>query len=87
MKTSACLLLATLLFAACNNSEREQKLKALALKDSTMMIETQKKDSSISSYIRSLNDIQDNLDSIKHRERILSIKTENSSVSNNALRI
>ena len=85
MKTSACLLVAMLLFAACNNSEQEQRLKALALKDSTMMMEAQKKDSSISAYIHSLNDIQDNLDSIKHREKILSIKTENSSVSNNTL--
>jgi hypothetical protein len=85
MKTKACIVVAALVLAGCNNSQREQALKDLSEKDSAMAAEAHRKDSSILSYIRSLNDIQDNIDSIKHREKILSLKTENSSVSNNAV--
>src|ERR1700739_450241 len=85
MKTKACLVVAALVLAGCNNSQREQALKDLSEKDSAMAVEAHRKDSSILSYIRSLNEIQDNIDSIKHREKILSLKTENSSVSNNAV--
>ncbi len=84
MKTT-CIIIAALVLAACNNSQQEQKLKALNEKDSALLAEAQKKDSSIVSYVMLLNEIQDNIDSIKNREKILSLKTENNSVDNSAL--
>jgi hypothetical protein len=73
MKTTACFLFAFLVFAGCNNSEREQQLKSLAIKDSLLLEQTQQKDSTILSYIHSLNNIQDNLETIKAKEKILSM--------------
>lgn len=81
MKTSACIIVASLVLAACNNSEQEQRMKTMAARDSIMTLDAQKKDSSLSSYIASLNEIQDNLDSIKHREKLLTTKTEGGSVT------
>jgi hypothetical protein len=72
MKSIACISVACLVFAACNNSQREQQLKSLATKDSVLMEQTQQKDSTILSYIHSLNDIQGNLQEIKAQEKILS---------------
>lgn len=71
MKRIFCIA-AVLALASCNSSQQEQQLKALAAKDSILAAQSQKKDSAISSYITAFNEIQDNLDSIKARERILS---------------
>jgi hypothetical protein len=85
MKTSACIVVASMVLAACNSSQQEQRLKALNEKDSVMLVEARAKDSSILSYIRSLNDIQDNLDAIKHREKLISVQTENNSANGKAV--
>src|SRR6185312_9368857 len=47
--------------------------------------QSQKKDSAISSYITAFNDIQDNLDSIKAKEKIVSAKTPGEPLSTNAV--
>ncbi len=71
MKSIVYISVACLVFAACNNSQREEQLKTLALKDSLLLEQTKQKDSSIVSYIHSLNDIQGNLEEIKAKEKIL----------------
>jgi hypothetical protein len=76
MKSIACILVASLVFAGCNNSQREAQLKALAAKDSTLFEQTQQKDSTIMAYIHSLNDIQDNLNAIKTKEKVISMGKE-----------
>lgn len=64
-----------LVIASCNNSEQESKLKSEINRDSILIAESSKKDSVVNSYINAINEIQDNLDSIKSKERIISIKT------------
>jgi len=76
MKKFGFAFIASVMLAACNNSKQEQQYKALAARDSVLMTQAQQKDSTINSYIHSLNEIQDNLDSIKVKEKILSIKSE-----------
>jgi hypothetical protein len=71
MKSIVYISVACLVFAACNNSQREEQLKTLALKDSLLLEQSKQKDSSIVSYIHSLNDIQGNLEEIKAKEKIL----------------
>jgi hypothetical protein len=73
MKIQHLILFAIIALTACHNSEREQRLKDLSVQDSTLLQQARLKDSSISSYIHTMNIIQDNLDSIKRRERMLSI--------------
>jgi hypothetical protein len=64
-----------LVIASCNNSEQESKLKSEINRDSILIAESSKKDSVVNSYINAINEIQDNLDSIKSKEKIVSIKT------------
>jgi hypothetical protein len=82
MKTKAVIFCGILFLTACNNAEREQKLKDLSFQDSTLLEQARKKDSSISSYIRTMNVIQDNLDSLKQREKILTVRSSENSGSN-----
>ncbi len=74
MKTLAYISIATLIVSGCNNKQ-EQQIKTLSTQDSTLMREGGKKDSTILAYVKSMNDIQDNLDSIKSAEKILSMNT------------
>lgn len=73
MRTIACIIILSIMLAGCSNTQQEQQLKALATKDSLLLLQTQQKDSAINSYVHSLNAIQDNLDSIKKKERILTL--------------
>ncbi len=74
-------LVATLaIITACNNSTQVAKEKSLALNDSTLLAESQKKDSVISMYIDAMNQIQDNLDSIKSKEKILTVNQSGESL-------
>lgn len=75
MKTTGFILCTALLLTACNYSEREQKLKDLSIQDSVLLDQARKKDSSVTSYIHSMNLIQNNLDSIKQKEKLLSART------------
>lgn len=74
MKFKISLAAVVICIAACNNNDQQARLKALAEKDSTIAAESQHKDSVISGYITSMNDVQDNLDSIEAHEHILSLK-------------
>jgi len=72
MKTySLVVCLGLLLFFSCNNGDK-QKIKDLSDQDSTLNVSNKAKDSSIMAYVRSFNEIQDNLDSIKKKAKILS---------------
>jgi len=63
-------------FIACtNNNEQAQKLKDTVTKDSILLVQANQKDSEISSYLHELKDIGDNLDMIKSREKIMTLKT------------
>ncbi|HXP48584.1 MAG TPA: hypothetical protein VN922_01455 [Bacteroidia bacterium] len=72
MKTLAYLAMAVLIIEGCNTKQAQQ-IKSLSTEDSTLMRESGKKDSTILAYVKSMNDIQDNLDSIKASEKILSV--------------
>ncbi len=74
MKFKISLAAVVICIAACNNNDQQARLKALAEKDSTIAAESQHKDSVISGYITSMNEVQDNLDSIEAHEHILSLK-------------
>lgn len=76
MKNKIWFCIALLGFAACNNSEREQKLKDLSVQDSVLLKQTLQKDSTITAYIHTMNDIQNNLDSIKTKEKLLALHGE-----------
>src|ERR1700740_241951 len=76
MKTKGFIIGSLVFLIACNNSQREQRLKDLSVQDSTLLEQARQKDSAISSYIHSMNAIQDNLDSIKQKEKLLSIRSK-----------
>src|ERR1700756_2746997 len=75
MKTLALIPLAVFTIYGCNNKQ-EQQIKTLSAQDSALMRESGHKDSTILAYVKSMNDIQDNLDSIKAAEKILTINAE-----------
>ena len=82
MKNAFFISIALLFFISCNNSENEQKIRSLSAKDSSLLKQVMQRDSTISNDIKLLNDIQDNLDSIKRRERILYLNDENKGGNN-----
>ncbi len=71
MKYLLYLFIASLAFASCHDSEVGLHKKELATKDSLMNQSTQR-DSTLLSYIHSMNEIEGNLKLIKTRERIIS---------------
>lgn len=73
MKTTGFIFLSMFALAACTNNEQVQKLKDLADKDSILLIQTHQKDSAISSFLGEMNTIQDTLDNIKTKEKIISV--------------
>jgi len=76
MKNVGYILFAFMVFAGCNNSQQEQKIKELSARDSVLLQKTMEKDSSIMAYIHTLNDIEDNLSAIKAKEKIISLDKE-----------
>jgi CII-binding regulator of phage lambda lysogenization HflD len=73
MKLSSIVVLTgVLLFLGCNG-DLKQKNKDLSYEDSTLNVKTHAQDSAIMAYVKSFNDIQDNLDSIKVKAKILTI--------------
>jgi len=74
MKTLFYISIAALAVTGCNNKQ-EQQIKSLSTQDSALMRQSGQKDSTILAYVKSMNDIQDNLDSIKNAEKILSVNT------------
>jgi len=80
MKLRLGIVLFALVMAACNNHEKEQldKIKALHAQDSTLAAEAKSKDSLITNYVNTMGEIQDNLDSLKTKEHILSMNSPES---------
>jgi len=75
MKTTGYIIITMLVFAGCSNSDQVQKMTDLANKDSVMLVQANQKDSSITMYLGELSQIQDNLDRIKAREKMISINS------------
>ncbi len=76
MKASNLVFVALIAMASCNSTSTEQvqKIKDLAKEDSSRAAQANQKDSMITSYLNDLNDIQENLDRIKQREKIITMK-------------
>lgn len=63
-----------LIITACSdNSKQVQQLQALHTQDSLLTRQGQQKDSAIVSYVKTLDEIQNNIDSIKAKEKIITI--------------
>jgi len=60
-----------ILFFACNNDELNNKINDLEKDKSDLQQGSMAKDEQIDDYIKSLNEIQDNLDSIKSKEHLV----------------
>jgi hypothetical protein len=76
MKTVGFIFAAMIALVSCNNTNTGdvQKIKDLAKEDSIKSVQANQKDSLITSYLNDLNEIQENLDRIKHREKIITMK-------------
>ena len=72
MKKYLIVLLIIPFMISCN----KQKIKQLELKSDSLAQQASLKDESINEFIKSFNDIQDNLDSIKRKEMIITEQTE-----------
>jgi hypothetical protein len=72
MKKILIVLLIIPFFISCN----KQKIKQLEMKGDSLTQQANLKDESINEFIKAFNDIQDNLDSIKRKEMIITEQTE-----------
>jgi len=73
MKTRFIFFIALLALTACNSNKGEvEKLKAQVNQDSVIIAQGKEKDSTIASYTDAMNQIQQKLDSIKIREKMVS---------------
>jgi hypothetical protein len=75
MKTTGYIIIAMLVFAGCSNSDQVQKLTDANKQDSTLLAQANQKDSNVSSYLGELSQIQDNLDRIKAREKMITVNS------------
>ncbi|MCK9616392.1 MAG: hypothetical protein M0R21_00990 [Lentimicrobiaceae bacterium] len=71
MKKFLFILLVIPIAFGCN----QKKIKDLELKNDSLTSQAQLKDTTIMSYLKSFNDIQSNLDSIKGREMVINEST------------
>lgn len=62
------------LFLACGHAAKE-KAKELQARNDSLMNQTVQKDEAINDFIRSINDIQGTLDTIKMKENIINLST------------
>jgi chromosome segregation ATPase len=69
------LLLLIPVFFACGR-EAEKKALELQSKTDSLMSQTMQKDEAINEFIRSINDIQGTLDTIKQKENIINLTTD-----------
>jgi hypothetical protein len=67
------MLLVATSFYACHNSKDQEQIKSLSSQDSALGRKNDMQDSTIMTYIKSFNDIEDNLDTIKTKAKILTI--------------
>ena len=72
MKKYLILLLIPFLFS-CGGGKKE--IARLQASKDSLMAASQQKDASINDFIKSMNDIQGNLDSIKMKEEIITVNT------------
>jgi chromosome segregation ATPase len=72
MKKIILILLVIPLFIGCN----KQKIKQLEARNDSLSQQTNLKDESINEFLAAFNDIQENLDSIKSKEMIITEKTD-----------
>ncbi len=89
MKTQVLIFVAMFALTACNNSKSNEqllKIKDLAKADSIKAVQANQKDSLITTYLNDLNEIQENLDRIKDREKIITMKpSENNSADKQSM--
>lgn len=65
-------------FFACKNKQEEMEqaqLKSVSADDSLLNLKTRAQDSTITTYVKSMNDIEDNLDSIKAKAKIMTVNS------------
>ncbi|HTA81486.1 MAG TPA: hypothetical protein VK783_01000 [Bacteroidia bacterium] len=74
MKILAYVSIAVLIMEGCN-TKQDQQIKSLSIQDSALMRSSEMKDSTITAYVKTINEVQDNLDSIKVAEKILSVNS------------
>jgi len=72
MKAILFVSIAAIIIAGCN-TKQDQQVKSLSTQDSVLKMQNTAKDSTIIAYVKAMNDIQDNLDSIKTAEHILTV--------------
>ncbi len=77
MKKYLVIPVVLFLFFGCKNKEAEMQqqaqMKSMKAQDSLLALKSQGQDSTITAYIKSFNEIQDNLDSIKMKAKIMSL--------------
>ena len=69
------LLLLIPVFLGCGRAA-EKKAQELQSKTDSLMSQTMQKDEAINEFIRSINDIQGTLDTIKQKENIINLSTD-----------
>ncbi|MCX6252194.1 MAG: hypothetical protein NTX61_15775 [Bacteroidetes bacterium] len=74
MKKFAIFLLIPI-FLACGHAAKE-KAKELQAKNDSLMNQTFQKDEAINDFIKSINDVQGILDTIKNKENIINVSTQ-----------
>jgi chromosome segregation ATPase len=74
MKKYLLLLLVPVVFAC--GREAKQKAEELQSKTDSLMTQTMQKDEAINEFIRSINEIQGTLDTIKQKENIINLTTD-----------
>lgn len=74
MKTALKLIFCLFLLGACSNNKKEvEALKTAHQQDSIALVNSKGKDSIITSYVNAMGEIQDDLDSLKIKEHILTM--------------
>jgi len=75
MKKYFLLLLIPVFVASCGR-EAKKKAEELQARTDSLMTQTMQKDEAINEFVRSINDIQGTLDTIKMKENIINLSTE-----------
>lgn len=84
MKILAYISVLTIFIMGCSHKQ-EQQIKSLSYQDSTLMKQSGQKDSTILTYVKSMNDIQDILDSIKTTEKMLTVNMSGGEIKSNTI--
>ena len=75
MKKYFLLLLIPVFVASCGR-EAKKKAEELQARTDSLMNQTMQKDEAINEFVRSINDIQSTLDTIKMKENVINLSTE-----------